>query len=72
MRFDTPAGRIEFYSGRLIQFKDELPLYKPSLKVPNLPNPRHRAKWPTLKCAKWLFSICCARLRMGKVRTSHD
>jgi anaerobic selenocysteine-containing dehydrogenase len=41
LRFDTPTGRIEFYSERLIQFKEQLPLYKPSLEVPPSPNNKY-------------------------------
>lgn len=38
--FDTPTGRVEFYSERLFDFDEALPLYKPSLEAP------HSEKYP--------------------------
>jgi anaerobic selenocysteine-containing dehydrogenase len=40
-RFDTPTGRLEFYSERLIPYGEELPIFKPSLEVPYSPNPKY-------------------------------
>jgi anaerobic selenocysteine-containing dehydrogenase len=39
MYFDTPTGRMEFYSERLLPYDEELPIFKPSLEVPYSPQP---------------------------------
>jgi molybdopterin-containing oxidoreductase family molybdopterin binding subunit len=33
-QFDTPTGRIEFYSERLTSYGEELPVFKPGLEIP--------------------------------------